>query len=466
MADYGPVPISRLKGERARIQEALRGGRRVLLSRHGEVVASIEPPSERHASLLLDFATKTANLGRLPVLTMTDIGRGSPSAHVRSAQTGNETLLTDHGRVIGVLTAAPHAVDRARALRRAEAIDGFIATHPEAGPKDLATFADDLDALLAQSESAVDQGAPPPLPELGARLTVGTDLETNEPLALDMAEDSGLIMLGSDSAIKTAALQAIARQATEVFPPSKLLFGLISANDSWAGQIPEVYLAGHAQTTRQAEFLTQSIALELKRRASGKSVGERIIVVVDDLGERFESGRFLSPLMPFLGQSRDLGINILVGCSLGDSSSPRCSAALFALSGGGSRTVLVEGNWDEHLAGPLGDQHRAERNRLMRWGLSTGRSFAHARLATFDSMRDDSRLDAVKARAIELMAASRDAPALVTSLAAMLPSAAGVLRADTTRAPLVSLADALDALETAESAVRETEASIRKGVSS
>lgn len=466
MSDYGPVPISRLKSERTRIQEALRGGRRVLLSRHGEVAACIEPPAERHASLLLDFATKSADGGRLPVLTMTDIGRGSPSAQIRSAQTGNETLLTDHGRVIGVLTAAPEAVDRAWALRRAEAIEGFIATHPEATPHDLADFADDLDALLAPTEPAVDRNVPSPLVELDARLSVGTDLETNEPLALDMAEDSSLVLLGSDSEIKTAALQAVAREATGLFPPSKLLVGLISVHDSWAGQIPEAYLAGHAQSVRQANFLIQSIAVELKRRASRRTGGEHILIVVDDLGERFESGRYLSPLLPYLTKSRDLGINILVGCSLGEFASPRCSATLFALSGGGSRIVLVEDNWDEHLSGTLADQRRAERNRLVHWGTSTGRSLAHTRLSSFVSIRDNVRLDAVRARAIELVATSRDASALVTNLAALLPSAAGVLRADTTTAPLASVVEALDALEAADSAVRDTEASIREGVSS
>jgi hypothetical protein len=59
LADYGPVPASRVEAEAGRILSALEGGRRVMIAQAGRVVAVIDPvplagPSARPAARGLD----------------------------------------------------------------------------------------------------------------------------------------------------------------------------------------------------------------------------------------------------------------------------------------------------------------------------------------------------------------------------------------------------------------------------
>lgn len=143
--DFGPVPVSRFKGEVQNMLTALGHQRRVLISRHGSVVASIEPPTVQHARLLLDFTTRTSHEREVPVLTMSDIGRGSPSASIRNAENGIESLLTHGGKVRGVLTRKPEPRPVAVVNDRASALSVFAREHPDATPQEFADFSDSLD---------------------------------------------------------------------------------------------------------------------------------------------------------------------------------------------------------------------------------------------------------------------------------------------------------------------------------
>ncbi len=175
--DYGPVPVSRLKSERVNVLSALEGGRSVLLSRHGRVVALLKPLEPHHDGLVRSLFTT----GRqsVPVLTMTQIESGSPSAAVRRAEEGSDTLVADlkRNRVYGVLTAKPEPLSDDEASARADRIAQFLADDPEATADDLADFSEELDAearttlraraevaafrqaVLTQTASPEDQGA-------------------------------------------------------------------------------------------------------------------------------------------------------------------------------------------------------------------------------------------------------------------------------------------------------------------
>lgn len=149
------VPVSRFKSEMPNVLTALEHQRRVLLSRHGNIVAAIEPPAEKHARLLLDFTTRTSLAREVPVLTMTDIGRGSPSASIRNAENGVQSLLTHRGIVRGVLTSRPEAEPLEVVDQRAAALSAFALTHPNATPEQFADFSDSLSA--ADDVTAVAQ---------------------------------------------------------------------------------------------------------------------------------------------------------------------------------------------------------------------------------------------------------------------------------------------------------------------
>lgn len=133
-AEYGPVPISRLKEESSRVFSALEAGRRVLISRHGRVVASIEPADQAgHADLLAGFAVGV-DVGEL---TSTQISQGSPSAAVHEAEQGGNLLVTRNNKVYGVLGPATTSMDLEGALRQEQMLSELEAQAPLA-PEQLA----------------------------------------------------------------------------------------------------------------------------------------------------------------------------------------------------------------------------------------------------------------------------------------------------------------------------------------
>lgn len=156
--DFGPVPVSRLKDEAQQVYRALEEGRRVLVSRHGQVVAGIEPASvPRHSHLLASFA-----LGRPIVseLTATEISQGSPSEAIRRAEEGESILLTRQNKVFGVLGAptSPETVESAQAQERL--LSAFEAANPDATPEDFARASRDASVMVQAA-----------LPEPGHELT-------------------------------------------------------------------------------------------------------------------------------------------------------------------------------------------------------------------------------------------------------------------------------------------------------
>src|SRR5690349_598439 len=102
MSDYGPVPVSRLKEESQRVFGALEAGRRVMVSRYGEVVAVLDPPDVQRDALFLAAYAVGAGFA-FGELTATELGQGSPSEYVRRAEIGDPSYLTRGGKVFGVL---------------------------------------------------------------------------------------------------------------------------------------------------------------------------------------------------------------------------------------------------------------------------------------------------------------------------------------------------------------------------
>lgn len=163
-SDYGPVPISRLKGEVAKIFEALEHGRRVLVSRHGEVVAVIQPAAtseskRRYRDELIRFAVSGAK--GLSVLTATDFGQGSPSAFIRAAQDGSASLVSRDNRVVGVLTQV--TADQPAITESADSVDArerylaeYERTHPEATAEDFAREVANWQPQLGELDPAVN----------------------------------------------------------------------------------------------------------------------------------------------------------------------------------------------------------------------------------------------------------------------------------------------------------------------
>jgi HSP20 family protein len=184
--------MSRLKQEANKVFPALREGRRVLLSRHGAVVAAIEPVSlDRHSRELARFALPSEDETVLN-LTARELMQGSPSDYVRRAEEGYPSLVTRANKVYGVLTSSKPAETLRSIDEREDALAHFERQHPDASAEDFAAAA----ARLGTAEtSPVAPGQPFEAPaswDLGhvsARTLVGALQEKVEAL-----EDQGTLV--------------------------------------------------------------------------------------------------------------------------------------------------------------------------------------------------------------------------------------------------------------------------------
>ncbi|MGH9123651.1 MAG: hypothetical protein ACRDZ8_02855 [Acidimicrobiales bacterium] len=141
--------MSRLKAESGAIFDALAHQRRVLIAKHGHIVAAIDPSKAVPSELIVDYATPGQPV--LHELRATDINQSSPSAAVNAAVGGSPHYVTKDNQVYGLLReitddelARSYPSDTAIVWQESE-IEHYLASHPDANAEDLASLSDRLD---------------------------------------------------------------------------------------------------------------------------------------------------------------------------------------------------------------------------------------------------------------------------------------------------------------------------------
>ncbi len=150
--DYGPVPISRLKQESVAIFQALAEGRRVLITKRGELVAAVDPPDPDDRDMLVAYATPGRET--LSELTATEINQGSPSRAVKAAIEGRPSYVTRGEKVYGFLRSvspaelAEEGLSLSEIEERDRLVAEYLAREPQTTTKELAAFTDEVTADL------------------------------------------------------------------------------------------------------------------------------------------------------------------------------------------------------------------------------------------------------------------------------------------------------------------------------
>lgn len=157
---YGPVPVSRIKPEAKTIFEALAAGRPVHVSRHGQVIAVIDPPATIPRDLLAEYALGD-HVG-LPELTATEINQGAPGSAILAAAAQGPRYVTRDHRVRGLLRrvtesdlAASEPSDEQLAEREHRLAE-YLETHPDTDISALADYGDQVDRELGISQDETD----------------------------------------------------------------------------------------------------------------------------------------------------------------------------------------------------------------------------------------------------------------------------------------------------------------------
>jgi len=157
---YGPVPASRIKPEAKAIFEALEAGRPVHISRYGQVVAVIDPPTTIPRQLLAEYALGV-QVG-FPELTATEINQGAPASAILAVAEQGPQYVTRKHRVRGLLrqvtdsdlaTFEPSDEQLAERERR---LAEYLETHPDTDIAALASYGDQVDEELGISQGEMD----------------------------------------------------------------------------------------------------------------------------------------------------------------------------------------------------------------------------------------------------------------------------------------------------------------------
>ena len=143
--NYITIPVSRLKPQVSLLFTALEERRRVFVTRHGAVVAAIDPYDMVPAEVLASFSAPISL--SLSEVSARDIGKSSPTRAVADAERGLPSLITKDRNVYGLLRHADSLPDLGReAFDRNAALDSatqeFLDSHPEASREELLDFVD------------------------------------------------------------------------------------------------------------------------------------------------------------------------------------------------------------------------------------------------------------------------------------------------------------------------------------
>lgn len=141
---FGPVPVSQLKPEAPAVFKALDAGRTVLVSRHGTVVAQIDPPDwDSDRDDLASFAL-TGHAEGYDELNATEIRQGSPSRAVHAAEAGTPALVTKDHHVVGFLRPRTVTWSMQDPAWMEDQVAAYEQSHPDATAEELSDLMDSL----------------------------------------------------------------------------------------------------------------------------------------------------------------------------------------------------------------------------------------------------------------------------------------------------------------------------------
>lgn len=181
-------------------------------------------------------------------------------------------------------------------------------------------------------------------------IPLGLRQDTMQPITLDLQmRDPHLMVLGDSGCGKTTVLRGIAQGAIDRHSPEELVIALMDSRGELVAEIPDDYLGGHATSGRQARQLADSIAVELEKRQTDRSLaGPRILVIADDFDILAAGGTEpLRPLLPYLASARDLRLNVAVARPVAGASRAMFDVALQSVRDTGGTALVMSGDRSE-----------------------------------------------------------------------------------------------------------------------
>lgn len=196
-------------------------------------------------------------------------------------------------------------------------------------------------------------------PQVG-RAAVGVGEADLMPVSLDLfGDDPHLLVYGDTGSGKTSFARTLINDLCPAYDEGELIFAVIDPKRQLLDAVPPEYLGGYAGTIGVATSLMNSIAQELGRRQPPDDVtaqqlrdrswwsGPEIVVIADDYDLNEGTNSPLRVLLPYIAQSRDLGIHLVVLRRSGGASRAAYENVIQSLKESGGTGILLSGDRQE-----------------------------------------------------------------------------------------------------------------------
>jgi DNA segregation ATPase FtsK/SpoIIIE, S-DNA-T family len=196
----------------------------------------------------------------------------------------------------------------------------------------------------------------------GTDILIGLDDNELRPLAIDLAQQLHVLIVGDGECGKTAALRVICRELLRTTTAAQSQLFVVDFRRSLLGVIePESeHFGAYLASADAVDALLPRLADRLRRRVPPPNAtpmqlrtrswwsGPEIYVVIDDYDlVATDRSNPLMPLREFLPHARDLGLHLLVARRSGDAARAMFEPLLARLRDAGCMTLMMSGRLDD-----------------------------------------------------------------------------------------------------------------------
>ena len=194
------------------------------------------------------------------------------------------------------------------------------------------------------------------------QVAVGLGERELQPVVLDFAEQSHLVVLGEAECGKTSALRLLCREIVRTNTADSVQIEIVDFRRTLLGVVESAHLGGYAMSAAALTARVPLLLEQLQARMPGENVtqqqlrsrswwsGPEIYLVVDDYDlVAGATGNPLTPLVDYLPHAKDLGLHVIVARRSGGAARAMFDPVLARLRDLGCMGLMMSASPDEGI---------------------------------------------------------------------------------------------------------------------